>query len=166
MMHVMPISQNKFDPYIVSLPVISMTKGWFERAVSNPAEKNITTQIGVHFEEVAEMIAEITPLDLETGNALQDALVAVKHLGEHLKRHGGIEIKPENRIGFIDAIADQLVTATGSAHMLGMDPVGALNEVNRSNFSKFDENGNPIFNENMKVIKGPNYSKPDLTLFV
>lgn len=153
-------------PLVATEPVLSFTKDWFERAIPDPSDKNITTQIGVHFEEVAEMIAELTPLDLETGNALQDALIAVKHLGEHLKRHGGIVLKDENRVDFLDAICDQLVTATGSAHMLGMDPIGGLNEVNRSNFSKFDDQGNPIFDENMKLKKGPNYTKAYLTPFV
>lgn len=156
----------KFDPRTVCKPVLSETKGWFEKAVPDPQTKNFTTQLGVHFEEVAEMITELTPENDEVGQAILDALTANKHLGELLKRSGGVHVKDENRRLFLDAICDQLVTGTGTAHMLGMDPVGGLNEVNRGNFSKFDENGEPIFDENMKVTKGPNYVKPDLTPFV
>lgn len=49
---------------------------------------------------------------------------------------------------------------------MGFDMSGALKEVNLSNWSKFDENGNPIFNENGKIVKGENYFKPDLAKFV
>ena len=145
---------------------LGMTKHWFEKAVPNPQTKNFTTQLGVHFEEIAEMIAELTPENDEVGQAILDALTANKHLGELLKRQGGVHVLDEHRKNFLDAICDQIVTGTGTAHMLGMDPIGGLNEVNRGNFSKFDENGDPIFDENMKVIKGPNYIKPDLTPFV
>jgi hypothetical protein len=49
--------------------------------------------------------------------------------------------------------------------MLDMDVLGALEEVNRSNFSKF-ENGKAVFDENGKITKGKNYSKPNLKPFV
>ena len=48
--------------------------------------------------------------------------------------------------------------------MEGMDIVGALDEVNRSNFSKF-VNGKPVFDENGKIKKGANYKEPDLKRF-
>lgn len=147
--------------------VLSAIKAFFEQIVPEPNEQNISTQIGIHFEEFAEGLEEITPMDDATGEALRDALVAVSHLATWVKSHAGcIQVLPENRVGFLDAICDQLVTGVGSAHMLAMDPVGGLNEVNRSNYSKFGEDGKPIFNENLKMIKGPNYSKPDLTPFV
>ena len=46
-----------------------------------------------------------------------------------------------------------------------MNIVDAMDEVNDSNFSKFDNTGNPIFDENMKVAKGPNYRKANLKPF-
>jgi hypothetical protein len=46
--------------------------------------------------------------------------------------------------------------------MFDMDIVGALREVNRSNYSKF-VNGRAVFDENGKIKKGADYSKPDLT---
>ena len=64
------------------------------------------------------------------------------------------------------SLCDQIVTAVGVAHCAGMKIVDGLHEVNRSNWSKFDENGEPILDETRKIIKGPNYTKPDLTLLV
>ena len=65
----------------------------------------------------------------------------------------------------LDSLADQLVTGVGVAHMLRMDIIGALNEVNLSNFSKFVD-GIPQFDANRKIIKGPDYFKPNLELFL
>ena len=48
--------------------------------------------------------------------------------------------------------------------MLKLPILDALHEVNRSNWSKFVD-GNPVFDENMKIVKGPNYFKPDLSKF-
>lgn len=70
-----------------------------------------------------------------------------------------------NRLAILDSLADQIVTATGVGVFLGMNVPGALAEVNRSNFSKF-EDGEPIFNENKKVMKGKDYTPPDLTPFI
>ena len=146
--------------------VLGRTKEWFEQAVPNPNTKNFTTQLGVHVEEFYEMLIELTPQDDETREALADAIEKTKHFATHLKTKGGVHVEEENHIGFLDALCDQLVTATGTAHMAGFDILGGLNEVNRSNFSKFDDEGNPIFDENMKVTKGPNYSKANLAPFI
>lgn len=157
----------KFDPKTITKPVLSMTKGFFERVFPKPTTKNFTTQMGCHFEEVAEMIAEVTPLDQDTHIAFLDAKIAIQHLADHLKTHPGCAlVQPENYIKYLDALCDQIVTATGCAHMADMDIVGALDETNRENFSKFGEDGNPIFDQNGKMIKGPNYTVSDLTAFV
>lgn len=143
------------------------TLRWFQKAVKMPISKNIHTQMGVHFEEVREMIIEIEGLDPEAERLLGNAAHHLHELAEFLKqRDGVIVIRETNRINFLDAIVDQLVTATGVAHMLHMDPVAGLDEVNRSNWSKFDENGEPYFDQNQKVAKGPNYRKANLAPFV
>jgi predicted HAD superfamily Cof-like phosphohydrolase len=149
-------------------PVLTHTKAWFEAARPLPVSKDIHSQLGCHFEEVKEMIDEVEGLDTDTQQLLDAAGDAIHTLAEHLKSMDGvIVVRHGNRIGMIDAIADQLVTATGVAHCLAMDPVGALNEVNRSNYSKFDDNSQPIYDPvTHKVIKGPNYSKADLTPYV
>lgn len=137
---------------------ISDIKGWFELAVPTPTDKNRAVQIGVHFEEVGEMLQT-----LPTHHpCLRDDLADVAN--GYKKRH---EVNGEDveRIELLDALCDQIVTAVGVAHMFGMDIEGALAEVTRSNWSKFVD-GKPVFDANGKIAKPPSYSKPDLTLFV
>jgi predicted HAD superfamily Cof-like phosphohydrolase len=145
---------------------ISDTQLWFEKALPNPTSKNLHTQLGVHFEEVGEMMDALTARDSDTQDLLVTARTALHRLAEHLKAEDNIlRIQAEDRIEVLDALCDQIVTAVGVGHMLNMDVPDGLAEVNRSNFSKFDAEGKPIFNENQKVMKGPNYRAPDLTAF-
>ena len=54
----------------------------------------------------------------------------------------------------------------GAGHAFGIDLDGCFDEVQRSNMSKLDENGKPIYNEDGKVLKGPNYFKPNFEKFI
>ena len=65
-----------------------------------------------------------------------------------------------------DALTDILYVTYGAGHAFGIDLDQCFDEVQRSNMSKLDENGKPIFNEHGKVLKGPNYFKPNLEKFV
>ena len=65
-----------------------------------------------------------------------------------------------------DALTDILYVTYGSGHAFGIDLDKCFDEVQRSNMSKLDENGKPIFNEHGKVLKGPNYFKPNLEKFI
>ena len=65
-----------------------------------------------------------------------------------------------------DALTDILYVTYGAGHAFGIDLDKCFDEVQNSNMSKLDANGNPIYNENGKVMKGPNYFKPDLSKFV
>ncbi len=65
-----------------------------------------------------------------------------------------------------DALTDLLYVTYGAGHAFGIDLDKCFEEVQNSNMSKLDENGKPIYNEAGKVMKGPNYFKPDLTKFV
>lgn len=137
---------------------ISYIKGWFELAVPEPTDKNRAVQIGVHFEEVGEMLQT-----LPTHHpCLRDDLADVAN--GYKKRH---EVNGEDvdRIELLDALCDQIVTAVGVAHMFDMDIEGALAEVTRSNWSKFVD-GKPTFDANGKIAKPATYSKPDLTPFL
>lgn len=142
------------------------TKQWFLKAVPNPTSKNISTQIGCHLEEVVEMLEELNPNSEDACDILHNAIGTLTELSQLMKNNDR-EIYPpnRNRQAILDALADQIVTATGIGTFLGMDVPRALAEVNRSNFSKF-ENGEPIFNENKKVMKGKDYTPPDLSPFV
>ena len=65
-----------------------------------------------------------------------------------------------------DALTDILYVTYGAGHAFGIDLDKCFEEVQNSNMSKLDENGKPIYNEAGKVMKGPNYFKPDLSKFI
>lgn len=140
---------------------------FFQKIMPEPTANNIHTQMGVHFEEVGEMIDEIVPLNEEAADLLADARMALKALSDFLKANDNvIRVPPENRVDFLDALCDQIVTATGTAHTERMDIAGGMVAVNDSNYSKLDDEGNAIFDANGKFTKGPNYRKADLSPFV
>ena len=139
---------------------------WFKVARPEVSAKHLHTQMGVHFEEVSEMLAEITALDGETNLLIAKTKIACQELAKHLKENDHVvRINLEDRKGYIDALCDQIVTAIGCAHDQNMDIVNALDEVNRSNHSKFVD-GKAIFDENGKIAKGPNYFKADLRKYI
>ena len=65
-----------------------------------------------------------------------------------------------------DALTDILYVTYGAGHAFGIDLDKCFDEVQNSNMSKLGENSEPIYNELGKVMKGPNYFKPDLSKFV
>ncbi len=65
-----------------------------------------------------------------------------------------------------DALTDILYVTYGAGHAFGINLDKCFDEVQNSNMSKLDGNGKPIYNEAGKVMKGPNYFKPDLSKFV
>ena len=65
-----------------------------------------------------------------------------------------------------DALTDILYVTYGAGHAFGIDLDKCFKEVQDSNMSKLGSDGKPIFNSRGKVMKGPNYFKPDLTKFV
>ena len=65
-----------------------------------------------------------------------------------------------------DALTDILYVTYGAGHAFGIDLDQCFHEVQQSNMSKLGEDGKPIYNEHGKVLKGPNYFKPDLGKFV
>ena len=65
-----------------------------------------------------------------------------------------------------DALTDILYVTYGAGHAFGINLDKCFEEVQNSNMSKLDGNGKPIYNESGKVMKGPNYFKPDLSKFV
>jgi len=65
-----------------------------------------------------------------------------------------------------DALTDILYVTYGAGHAFGINLDKCFDEVQNSNMSKLGENGEPIYNESGKVMKGPNYFKPDLSKFV
>ena len=75
-------------------------------------------------------------------------------------------MKNNDLLEVADAITDILYVTYGAGHAFGIDLDKCFDEVQNSNMSKLDENGKPIYNDAGKVMKGPNYFKPDLSKFV
>ena len=75
-------------------------------------------------------------------------------------------LKDKNLEEVADSLADILYVTYGAGHAFGIDLDKCFDEVQRSNMSKLGADGNPIYNENGKVMKGPKYFKPDLSKFV
>ena len=75
-------------------------------------------------------------------------------------------LKNKDLLEVADALTDILYVTYGAGHAFGIDLDKCFEEVQQSNMSKLDEKGKPIYNESGKVMKGPNYFKPDLTKFL
>ena len=142
---------------------LAKTKEWFSIAVPTPSEDNKRVQLGCSLEETLEMLEAF---ELPSNPDLLHATRSVmKRLADKLKTDPDAVPVITDREALLDSICDQLVTLTGIAHMNSMSILGGLTEVNRSNFSKF-ENGLPVFNEHGKIKKGKDYTKPNLSNFV
>ena len=138
--------------------MINSIKEWFKAAKPNPSTEDACVQIGCHYEEVSEMSAVLYD---NVKYALADTALAYKsNRGWYLPAASA-----DARIELLDALCDQVVTAVGVAYMMGMDIEGALAEVNRSNWSKF-EGGVPVFNEQGKIAKGVEYTPPELSDYI
>tara|TARA_B110000438_G_scaffold302692_1_gene361200 strand:- start:335 stop:706 length:372 start_codon:yes stop_codon:yes gene_type:complete len=75
-------------------------------------------------------------------------------------------MKTMNLKEIADALTDILYVTYGAGYAYGVDLDKCFKEVQRSNMSKLGKDGKPIFNEKGKVMKGPNYSEPNLKQFV
>lgn len=140
------------------------TYTWFQKARPEVSDQDRASQMGVHFEEVVEMLDALTG-DGKSLPALMDARRALHTLAEGVK-NGSLKVQVRDHDLLLDSLCDQIVTGTGVGYTYGYDMVGAMTEVNRSNFSKFDLNGDPIRNEHGKIMKGPAYSKAVLAPYL
>jgi predicted HAD superfamily Cof-like phosphohydrolase len=138
-------------------------ENWHQSARPHPTAENFNVQLGCHFEEIAEMLEALNPCYYDGVEQLQETYTAIKSLADNLKS-GELElyIPRGQRKGFLDALADQVVTGVGVGHCAGMDVPEACARVDLSNWSKFVD-GKPVFKENGKIDKGSDYAPPDLT---
>lgn len=154
---------EKMQPY-VKPDSITDIRNWFKAAKPEPTFNDYMTQLGCHFEEVCEMMAAI-------GGGNEDICIDLSEKADFIK---GLTVPDEyvetqksfiDNIELLDALCDQIVTATGVAYMMGFDIEGALKEVIRSNNSKMVD-GKFTFDDNGKIQKPNSYSEPDLTPFI
>ena len=103
-----------------------------------------------------------TSADLSTDkiNSLRVSLINEEL--EELKK----AISERDMLEIADALTDLLYVTYGAGHAFGIDLDKCFDEVQNSNMSKLGENSKPIYNESGKVLKGPNYFKPDLRKFI
>lgn len=140
---------------------IHYTNAWHAIARPDPTDEDFNIQLGCHLEEVVEMLDEASFAFLSDDEVDYAAMVAgLEALATGLKK-GTIEARIDNRKAFLDALGDQVVTVVGVGYCAHMAMPPAVDEINRSNFSKF-VNGVPLRDANGKIAKGPNYTPPNL----
>lgn len=144
---------------------VASVYNWFEKARPNVDFNDIMVQAGCHFEEITEMLEEMQGQCSTSSRAIRDARLAVSKLA-HLLKNGGAKFMVKNDVAFLDSLGDQFVTGVGVGQSMKYDVVPAYMEIDRSNWSKFDENGNPVFHPNGKIDKHPNYTPPQLNDFI
>ncbi|MDP4545883.1 nucleoside triphosphate pyrophosphohydrolase family protein [Psychrobacter faecalis] len=151
---------EKMQPYVKPDSITDIAN-WFKAAKPEPTHDDVIAQMACHFEEVDEMIdsTNIHPFT----NHLYEVRRNCKQIRDNNLSSDCIS-KGDN-LELLDALCDQIVTATGVAYMMGFDIEGALKEVIRSNNSKMVD-GKFIFDDNGKITKPESYSEPDLTPFI
>jgi predicted HAD superfamily Cof-like phosphohydrolase len=77
-----------------------------------------------------------------------------------------LAIKNKDLLEVADALTDLLYVTYGAGHAFGINLDKCFDEVQSSNMSKLGADGKPIYNKSGKVMKGPNYFKPDLSKFL
>ena len=114
-------------------------------------------KVGKFMKTFGQNVKTSSGLSSEKINLLRIKLIE-EELGEFKKA-----INEKNLIEVADALTDILYVTYGAGHAFGIDLDKCFDEVQKSNMSKLDDTGKPIYNELGKVMKGPNYFKPNLS---
>ena len=117
-------------------------------------------KVGLFMKTFNQEVKTSSGLSSEKINSLRISLIS-EELDELKKA-----ISDNNIVEIADALTDILYVTYGAGHAFGINLDKCFNEVQESNMSKLDQGGKPIFNEHGKVMKGPNYFKPDLSKFL
>jgi len=117
-------------------------------------------KVGLFMKTFNQEVKTSSGLSGEKINSLRISLISEEL--EELKK----AISDNNIVEVADALTDILYVTYGAGHAFGINLDKCFNEVQESNMSKLDQDGKPIFNEHGKVMKGPNYFKPDLSKFL
>ena len=117
-------------------------------------------KVGLFMSKFGQEVKKKSELSSEKINSLRLSLIQ-EELDELTKA-----INENDILEVADALTDILYVTYGAGHAFGVDLDKCFDEVQRSNMSKLGEDGKPIYNESGKVMKGPNYFKPDLSKFI
>ena len=118
------------------------------------------SKVGIFMKTFGQEVKDKPSFSTDKINKLRIDLISeeLNELSEAMKNKDLLEVA--------DALTDILYVTYGAGHAFGINLDKCFEEVQNSNMSKLDENGKPIYNEHGKVMKGPNYFKPDLSKFV
>ena len=117
-------------------------------------------KVGFFMETFGQEVKTKASLSSEKINSLRLSLIN-EELDELKKA-----MLEKNILEVADALTDILYVTYGAGHAFGINLDKCFNEVQESNMSKLGSDGKPIYNESGKVMKGPNYFKPDLSKFL
>ena len=117
-------------------------------------------KVGIFMKTFGQEVKEKSSLSSDKINKLRLDLIE-EELGE-LKE----AMKNNDLLEVADALTDILYVTYGAGHAFGINLDKCFEEVQNSNMSKLDAAGEPIYNDVGKVMKGPNYFKPDLSKFI
>ena len=117
-------------------------------------------KVGLFMRTFGQEIKKKSELSSEKINSLRLSLIQ-EELDELTKA-----INEKDILEVADALTDILYVTYGAGHAFGIDLDKCFDEVQNSNMSKLDPKGKPIYNDQGKVMKGPNYFKPNLSKFL
>ena len=117
-------------------------------------------KVGVFMKTFGQNVKQSSSFSSEKINALRVSLIKeeLNELIEAMNKKDLVEVA--------DALTDILYVTYGAGHAFGINLDDCFEEVQNSNMSKLDRDGKPIYNDKGKVMKGPNYFKPDLRKFI
>ncbi len=117
-------------------------------------------KVGLFMSTFGQELKKKSELSSEKINSLRLSLIQ-EELDELTKA-----INENDILEVADALTDILYVTYGAGHAFGIDLDKCFDEVQKSNMSKLGKDNKPIYNEHGKVMKGPDYFKPDLSKFL
>jgi len=117
-------------------------------------------KVGLFMSTFGQEVKKKSELSSEKINSLRLSLIQeeLDELNKAMRENDILEVA--------DALTDILYVTYGAGHAFGIDLDKCFDEVQRSNMSKLSKEGKPIYNEHGKVMKGPDYFKPNLSKFI
>ena len=117
-------------------------------------------KVGIFMKTFGQEVKDKPSLSSDKINKLRINLIKeeLDELKEAMDRKDLLEVA--------DALTDLLYVTYGAGHAFGIDLDKCFGEVQNSNMSKLGDDGKPIYNEFGKVMKGPNYFKPNLIKYI
>ena len=117
-------------------------------------------KVGIFMKTFNQDVKDSSSLSTDKINSLRISLINEEL--EELKE----AILEKNLTEVADALTDILYVTYGAGHAFGINLDNCFEEVQKSNMSKLGKDGKPIFNDSGKVMKGPDYFKPNLSKFI